>query len=106
MLAQGCHGSNITGTNPLFILNRKCLTITQVTFSQIVYDLKPDKDKKHRRRLTVGRNRILCNYDISTPTAELTTVKLLLNSVIPTSNVKFMTIDINHLYLNTDIPNH
>ena len=71
-----------------------------------MYDLKPDKDKKHRRRLTVGRNRIACNCDISTLTAELTTVKLLLNSGIPTSKAKDMTIDINQLYLNSYIPDY
>ena len=60
-----------------------------------MYDFKLDKDEKHKTILTVGRNRITRNYDISTPTTELTTVKLLLNSVISISKTKFMKIDIN-----------
>ena len=66
----------------------------QGTYSRIVCDIKLDKQVKHRNILTVGGNRIFCNYDISTPTAKITSVKLLLNSVISTPNVKFTTIDI------------
>jgi hypothetical protein len=43
----------------------------------------------------------LINYpdDCGTPTANLLTVKLMFNSVISTSNAKFMTIDIKDFYL-------
>ena len=43
------------------------------------------------------------NYlgDCRTPTLDLPTVKLLLNSVISTPNAKFLTIDIKYFYLNT-----
>jgi hypothetical protein len=45
----------------------------------------------------------LVNYpdDCSTPTANLLTVKLILNSIISTPNAKFMTIDLNDFYLLT-----
>ena len=45
----------------------------------------------------------LVNYpnDCGTPTADLLTVKLLLNSIISTANAKFMTIDIKDFYLMT-----
>ncbi len=39
--------------------------------------------------------------DAGTPTADLLTVKLLLNSIISTENVCFMTMDIKDFYLNT-----
>ncbi len=39
--------------------------------------------------------------DVRTPTADLITVKLLLNSIISTPNTKFMTMDITDFYLNT-----
>ena len=39
--------------------------------------------------------------DASTPTADLLTVKLLLNSIISTPNAKFMTMDNKDFYLNT-----
>jgi hypothetical protein len=43
----------------------------------------------------------LVNYpdDCRTPTADIITVKLLLNSIISTDNAKFMTIDLKDFYL-------
>jgi hypothetical protein len=35
------------------------------------------------------------------PTADLLTIKLLINSVISTAGAKFMTMDIKDFYLNT-----
>ncbi len=47
----------------------------------------------------------LVNYPdgCGTPTADLLTVKLLINSLISTDNAKFMTIDIKDFYLMTPI---
>ena len=49
----------------------------------------------------MGGDRTNCPFDSGTPTAELLTIKLLLNSVISTPGVKSMTIDISNFYLNT-----
>ena len=49
----------------------------------------------------VGGDSINYPDDCGTPTADLLTVKLLLNSVISTKNAKFMTLDIKNFYLNT-----
>ncbi len=45
----------------------------------------------------------LINYpdDCGTPTADLITVKILLNSIVSTLNAKFMTIDLKDFYLMT-----
>ena len=45
------------------------------------------------------------NYteDCGTPTADLLTVKLLLNSIVSTAGAEFMTIDIKNFYLNTPL---
>jgi hypothetical protein len=45
----------------------------------------------------------LVNYpdDCGTPTANLLTVKLMLNSIISSPNAKFMTINLKDFYLNT-----
>jgi hypothetical protein len=48
-----------------------------------------------------GGNRVHYPGDAGTPTANLPTVKLLLNSIISTPNAKFMTMDIKNFYLNT-----
>ncbi len=48
-----------------------------------------------------GGDRVHYPGDAGTPTADLLTIKLLLNSIISTPNAKFMTMDINDFYLNT-----
>ena len=48
-----------------------------------------------------GGDRVHYPGDAGMPTANLLTVKLLLNSIISTPNAKFMTMDIKDFYLNT-----
>ena len=94
-LVQGRHGSDIAGTNTIFFIPKsKVPNNKQSIYDRIVCDLKPGEDEKNRTRLTVGGNRITCNYDISTSTTKFTTVKLLLNSVVSTTKENFMTIDV------------
>jgi hypothetical protein len=49
----------------------------------------------------VGGDRINYPGDYGTPTKDLLTVKLLLNSIVSTMGAKFMTIDIKDFYLMT-----
>ena len=49
----------------------------------------------------MGGDKTNCPFDCGTPTAELLTIKLLLNSVVFTPGTKFTTIDINNFCLNT-----
>jgi hypothetical protein len=49
----------------------------------------------------MGGDRINYPGDCGTPTADILTVKLLLNSIISTLHAKFMTIDIKDFYLMT-----
>jgi len=71
------------------------------TYARIVCVYRDGKKDKYRTRITTGGN--LVNYpgDCGTPTADLLTVKLLLNSVISTPNAKFMTLDLKDFYLMT-----
>jgi hypothetical protein len=71
------------------------------TYLRIVAALKPHKAESKRIRFTVGGNRITYDGNVSTPTADLTTVKTLFNSVLSTPDARFMTIDIKDFYLNT-----
>ena len=48
-----------------------------------------------------GGDRVHYPGDAGTPTADLLTVKLLINSIISTPGAKFMTMDIKDFYLNT-----
>ena len=49
----------------------------------------------------MGGNRVHYPGNAGTPTADLLTVKLLINSTISTPNAKYMTMDIKDFYLNT-----
>ena len=49
----------------------------------------------------MGGNRIEYNGAVTTETADMTLVKLLLNSVVSTPNAKFMTMDLKDFYLGT-----
>jgi len=51
-----------------------------MTYGRIVCDVREHKAEKNRTRLTVGGNRINHADDCGTPTADLLTVKLLLNT--------------------------
>ncbi len=48
-----------------------------------------------------GGDRFHYPGNAGTPTANLITVKLLINSIILTTGAKFMTMDIKDFYLNT-----
>ena len=62
---------------------------------------RPEKSDPNRVRLTVGGDHINYPGDCGTPTADMLAVKLLLNSAISTKGVKFISIEIQNLYLNT-----
>ncbi len=68
-------------------------------YARIVCVFCDRKKGKYRTRITMGGN--LVNYpgDCETPTANLLTVKLLLNSIISTPNAKFMTLKLKDFYL-------
>ncbi len=51
--------------------------------------------------MVVGGDRVLYPGDTGTPTANLLTIKILINSIISTAGAKIMTMDIRGFYLNT-----
>ena len=65
--------------------------------------INPHKAETHRVRLTYGGDR--SDYDdlVSTPTVDITTVKLHFNSIISTPGAKHMTLDLKNFYLNTPL---
>jgi hypothetical protein len=73
-----------------------------VTYSLITRLICPEKiDEPNRTRLVAGGDRVHYPGNARTPTADLITVKLLINSIILTTGAKFMTMDIKDFYLNT-----
>ena len=61
----------------------------------------PEKSDPNRVRLTVDGDCINYPSDCGTTTANMLTVKLLLNIAISTKGSKFMSIDIKNFYLST-----
>ncbi len=93
-----------TITETIFFINKHQIPKDcqgDITYGRIVCDLNEGKKDKHCTRLTMGGNIINYPGDCGAPTADLLTVKILLNSIILTPNTKFMTIDIKDFYLNT-----
>lgn len=106
-LAQGVGTRMTSGTDTIFFIPRdKVPPSRKATYGRIVVSIRPQKTETHRTRLTVGGNLIDYPDDVSTPTADLTTAKILFNSVVSTPGAKFMTVDIKDFYLNTPMPRY
>jgi hypothetical protein len=93
-----------TTTETIFFVQRENIPDDRKgdeTCARIVCTYCKGKKDKYRTRITMGGN--LVNYpgDCGTPTADLLTVKLLLNSIIFTPNAKFMTLNLKDFYLMT-----
>ena len=77
-LAQGVR--DIKATDTIFFITKSEISrnkLKQVTYARIVCDYKPNKLEKNCTRVTVGGDRIVCDYDISSPTCDMPTIKLL-----------------------------
>jgi hypothetical protein len=72
------------------------------TYSLITCLIRPEKtDEPNRTRLVAGGDRVHYPFNADTPTANLLTVKLLINSVISTPGARFFMMDIKNFYLCT-----
>jgi hypothetical protein len=88
-LAQGVK-TQIKGTNTINFIHRSQVPAgCTVTYARFCANIRPQKEETHRCRITVDGERINYPVEVSTKTAGLTTIKLLLNSVVtkPTSNL-------------------
>ena len=92
----------IKGTNTMsFIRKDEVPQGRMVTYARFCCDFRPQKSEPHRCRITVGGDRTDYIGEVSTKTADLTTIKCLLNSVVSKPKGRFMTADIKNFYLNT-----
>jgi hypothetical protein len=62
---------------------------------------RPEKKDPHRVRWTVGGDQADHPGNVSAKTADLTTAKILVNSVLSTTNGKMVTTDLKDFYLGT-----
>ena len=101
---QGDNKTGEKGTNTLFVMNheqiRNIPDDMTVTYGRIVIDYRPQKSDPNRVRITAGGN-LITDYpgDVTTRTADLTTSKILWNSVLSTEGAKFMGIDIKSFFI-------
>ncbi len=69
--------------------------------------VRPKKtEEPNRSRLVAGGDRVNYPFDAGTPTADLLTIKLLINSVISKPGARFFTMDIKNFYLCTPMSRH
>ncbi len=71
------------------------------TYTKIVVDFCPQKENPYRIRITAGRNLVTYRGKVSTRTADLSTSKLLWNSVLSTNGAKYICLYIKNFYLTT-----
>jgi hypothetical protein len=66
--------------------------------------IRPEKtNEPNRTRLVAGGDRVHYPFNAGTPTANLLTIKLLINTVISTTGARFFTMDIKNFYLWTPL---
>ena len=93
----------VQGTNTIFFVNKQDVPKNRqkdVTYARISCNYQPGKAEPNRTTLTIVGNRINYSEDCRMPTANLLTIKLLLNSIISTKKAKFMTMDAK-LFIST-----
>ena len=99
-LAQG-YGT-VKGTNTIVFIHPSAIPAgRKATYLRVVSALRPEKANPYRIRWTAGGDKVDYPFDVSTKTADLTTAKLLINSVVSTPNAKFLTADLKDFYLGT-----
>ena len=99
-LAQG-YGT-VKGTNTMYFIRVTDIPHgRKATYLRVVSAFRPEKENPRRVRWTCGGDKVDYPFDVSTKTADLTTAKLLINSVLSTKYAKFLTADLKDFYLGT-----
>ena len=72
-----------SGTNTIFFISKdKAPAGTTVTYGRVLAKIRTQKAETHRNRIIVGGNLIDFPGDITTPTADIITAKLIFNSAL------------------------
>ena len=99
-MAQGDNKTKCEGTNSIFVMShdeiKQIPKDRVVTYARIVVDFRPQKKDPNRVRMTAGGNLIKYPGELTTRTADLTTSKVIWNSVLSTKVAKFMGINIKN----------
>jgi hypothetical protein len=103
-MVQGDDNMGQKGTNLIFVMTHEDITTEKKegktwTNTRIAIDYRPQKEDPNQVRITVGGNLIKYKGDVLTRKANLTTSKLLWNSVLSTEGAQYMCLDIKNCYL-------
>ncbi len=97
-MAQGDKKAGQKGTNSIFVMTHAEIPNIPkdrtVTYAWVVVNFCPQKADPHQIRITAGGNLINYPGKLCTCTADLTTSKLMWNSVLSTLGAKSMCLDI------------
>jgi hypothetical protein len=101
-LTDGVNPHMLSGSKTIPYIHHHALPPgRQATYSRFVATERPHKAENKSVRLTVGGNLVQYPNKASTPTADLSTVKMILNRVISTPGALFTTFDLKDFYLGT-----
>ena len=93
--------------NTIFVLDHEQIKripkSKTITYARLVVDFRPQKKDPNRVRMTAGGNLIHYAGKLTTRTADLTTAKIVWNSVLSTEGAKFACFDISNMYLHTPL---
>ncbi len=105
-LAQGMP-DRVRGTDTIFFIPKDKVLRARakdVTYGLITCLIRPEKtDEPNQTRLVAGGDRVHYPFNAGTPTANLLTLKLLINNMISTPRARFFKIDIKNFYLCTPL---
>ena len=91
-----------TVNNTIFFINKNRVPKhKKPTYGRIVDKIKPQKEERHRVRLTVVGGILDFDGFTATQCAYPPTTKILMNSTISTPGKIFMTMDLNDFYYGT-----
>ena len=76
----------------------------KATCPRIVVADRPCKTETRRVQITAGGDKVDNPGEVTTKTSDVVASKLLFNSVISTEGARFMTTDINDIFLNNVLP--
>ncbi len=109
-IAQGYHGRdkiNAKGTDTVKFLTleeiKQIPKDRRVTYACIVVNYRAQKDDSNRVCITVSGNLIDYPDEVTTRLANLTTTKLMWNSVISTPDARYCCVDIKSFYIETPL---
>ncbi len=106
-MSQGDNKTGLPVTNAIFVmLPSDVPNIPKdrvITYAKVVVNHHPQKADPNQIQITAGGNLINYPGKLTTRTANITTAKLLWNSVLSMPGAKYMCLDIKNFYLSAPL---